>query len=168
MRIAVTYEEESGQIYPHFGHTEKFKLYDTENGKIVSSTVIPTAGTGHSALAQFLIGQGVDAVICGGIGFGMQEALMRESLLVYGGVKGSADDAVQAFLEKRLEFAPHPECAGHEEGEGCGCGHHHEHAESSCGCGHHHAHQESGCGCGHHHAHQEGDCGCGHHHGAEA
>ena len=89
MRIAITYDEETGQVYQHFGHTEKFKLYDTDNRKILSTTVIPTAGSGHAALAQFLIGQGVDAVICGGIGLGMQEALMRESLLVYGGVKGS-------------------------------------------------------------------------------
>ena len=153
MRIAVTYDEENGQVYQHFGHTEKFKLYDVDNGKLVSSLVIPAGGVGHEALAQFLIGQGVDAVICGGIGLGMREALMRESLLVYGGVKGSADEAAQAFLEKRLEFDPNAGCAGHEQGEdegGCGCGHHHEHAEGDCGCGHHHEHAEGDCGCGHH------------------
>ena len=141
MRIAVTYEEESGQVYQHFGHTEKFRLYDVKDGKILSSLVIPSGGVGHGALAQFLAGQGVDAVICGGIGLGMQEALMRENLLVFGGVKGSADEAVQAFLEKRLAFDPGAGCVGHEHGEGegedCGCGHHHEHEEGGCGCGHH-------------------------------
>ena len=176
MRIAITYDEENGQVYQHFGHTEKFKLYDTDNKKILSTTVIPTAGSGHAALAQFLIGQGVDAVICGGIGLGMQEALMRESLLVYGGVKGSADEAAQAFLENRLEFDPNVGCIGHEDStdEGCGCHHHDADAaeEGGCGCGHHHEHEhaEGGCGCGHHHGaeHAEGGCGCGHHHGAEA
>ena len=34
MRIAVTYE--NGEIFQHFGHTEQFKLYDVENGKIVA------------------------------------------------------------------------------------------------------------------------------------
>ena len=34
MRIAVTYE--NGEIFQHFGHTEQFKLYDIEDGKIVS------------------------------------------------------------------------------------------------------------------------------------
>ena len=32
MRIAVTYE--NGQIFQHFGHTEQFKVYDIEDGKI--------------------------------------------------------------------------------------------------------------------------------------
>ena len=35
MRIAVTYE--NGEIFQHFGHTEQFKIYDVEDGKIISS-----------------------------------------------------------------------------------------------------------------------------------
>ena len=35
MRIAVTYE--NGEIFQHFGHTEQFKIYDVENGNIISS-----------------------------------------------------------------------------------------------------------------------------------
>ena len=38
MRIAVTYE--AGQIFQHFGHTENFKLYDVQDGKVISSFVI--------------------------------------------------------------------------------------------------------------------------------
>ena len=34
MRIAVTYE--NGEIFQHFGHTEQFKIYDVEDGKILS------------------------------------------------------------------------------------------------------------------------------------
>lgn len=30
MRIAVTYE--NGEIFQHFGHTERFKVYDVEGG----------------------------------------------------------------------------------------------------------------------------------------
>ena len=33
MRIAVTYE--NGEIFQHFGRSEQFKLYDTEEGKII-------------------------------------------------------------------------------------------------------------------------------------
>ena len=32
MRIAVTYE--NGEVFQHFGHSEQFKLYDVEDGKI--------------------------------------------------------------------------------------------------------------------------------------
>jgi len=53
MKVAVTYE--NGQIFQHFGHTEQFKIYTTENGKIISSEVIDTNGSGHGALAGLLL-----------------------------------------------------------------------------------------------------------------
>lgn len=43
MTIAVTYE--NGQIFQHFGHTQQFKLYDVEDGKIISSKIIDTNGS---------------------------------------------------------------------------------------------------------------------------
>ena len=64
MKIAVTYE--NGQIFQHFGHTEQFKLYAVEGGKILSSEVIDTNGQGHGALAGLLKVIGADVLICGG------------------------------------------------------------------------------------------------------
>ena len=52
MKIAVTYD--NGQIYQHFGHTEKFKIYEVENGAVISAAVADTEGQGHGALASFL------------------------------------------------------------------------------------------------------------------
>ena len=75
MRIAVTYE--NGQIFQHFGHTEQFKIYDVEDGKIVSAKVVDTNGSGHGALAGVLAGIGTDVLICGGIGGGAQMAYIR-------------------------------------------------------------------------------------------
>ena len=49
MRIAVTYE--NGYIFQHFGHTQQFKVYDVEAGKIVAAQVVDTNGSGHGALA---------------------------------------------------------------------------------------------------------------------
>ena len=53
MKIAVTYE--NGQIFQHFGHTEQFKLYETADGKVVHAEVVDTNGSGHGALAGFLM-----------------------------------------------------------------------------------------------------------------
>ena len=69
MNIAVTYE--NGQIFQHFGHTEQFKVYTAEEGKIISSEVVDTNGSGHGALAELLSSLGVDVLICGGIGGGL-------------------------------------------------------------------------------------------------
>lgn len=133
MRIAVTYD--NGEIFQHFGHTENFKIYDVENGKVVSANVISSEGSGHGALATLLSGNKVDVLICGGIGGGAQMALAQEGIKLYGGVSGNADAAVEALLAESLSYNPDVKCDHHGEG--------HEH-HGNCGSG--------GCGshsCGH-------------------
>ena len=68
MRIAVTCE--NGDIYQHFGHTERFKIYDVQDGKVTDSRIIDTNGQGHGALADILRSLHADILICGGIGGG--------------------------------------------------------------------------------------------------
>ena len=125
MRIAVTYED--GNIFQHFGHSEQFKLYDVEDGKIVNTQVVDTNGQGHGALAGFLTGAKVDVLICGGIGGGAQNALAQAGIQLYGGVAGSSDAAVEALLANNLGYNPNVECSHHGHGEGHSCGGH------SCG-----------------------------------
>lgn len=130
MKIAVTYE--NGQIFQHFGHTQQFKLYDAEDGKILSEQVVDTNGSGHGALAGFLKEMQAEVLLCGGIGGGAQAALAEAGIALYGGISGSADDAVKAFLENRLAFDPNVRCSHHEHehgGDGHVCGEH--------GCGEH-------------------------------
>ncbi|KIR03136.1 hypothetical protein P261_01951 [Lachnospiraceae bacterium TWA4] len=122
MRIAVTYE--NGEIFQHFGHTEAFKVYDVEDGKIVNEQVIGTNGQGHGALAGFLSQGQIDVLICGGIGGGAQNALANAGIKLYGGVCGSADEAVKAFLAGKLEYNPNEMCNHHGHGEGHNCGEH--------------------------------------------
>lgn len=124
MKIAVTYE--NGNIFQHFGHTEAFKIYDIQDGKILSSQIVGTNGSGHGALAILLSDLQVDTLICGGIGAGAQNALAEAGIKLYGGTSGSADDAVEALLANKLEFDPNVHCKHHE----------HEHGAHQCG-GHH-------------------------------
>ena len=122
MKIAVTYE--NGQVFQHFGHTRQFKVYEVENGRVTGSAVVDTAGQGHGALAGFLLGGGVDTLICGGIGGGAQAALAQAGIKLYGGVSGDADEAVQALLTGRLDYDANVHCDHHHEGEGHDCAHH--------------------------------------------
>ena len=125
MKIAVTYE--NGMVFQHFGHTEQFKIYETENGQVVSSRIVPTAGQGHGALAAFLAANGVDALICGGIGGGAQMALAEAGIRLYGGVQGAADEAVAALLAGTLGYDPDVHCDHHDHEHGTGahdCGGH--------------------------------------------
>ena len=123
MKIAIPYE--NGSIFQHFGHTEQIKVYDVENGQIVKEQVEDTRGSGHGALAGFLSGLQVDVLICGGIGAGAQEALAQAGIKLYGGVSGSADDAVRAFLSGNLNYNPDVHCNHHE--------HHGENEHGHCG-----------------------------------
>ena len=127
MKIAVTYENE--QIFQHFGHTEQFKVYEVEDGKILSSKVVDTNGQGHGALAGLLGAIGANVLICGGIGGGAQMALAEADIKLYGGVSGSCDEAVKALLAGTLGYNPNVRCNHHDHhGEGHTCGDH--------GCGH--------------------------------
>ena len=128
MRIAVPYD--NGAVFQHFGRTSAFKFYDVENGEIRASAVHSTNGSGHGALAGFLKDNGVDTLICGGIG-GAQTALSQTGIRLYGGVSGSADEAVRALLDGTLAYDPAVRCDHHA--------HDHTHTCGSGGCGH-------GCG----------------------
>ena len=138
MKIAVTYDD--GQIFQHFGKTEKFQIFETDNNGILSSVIVDTNGQGHEALAGFLADRGVDSVICGGIGGGARSALEQAGIYVFGGVGGSPEAAVLAMLNGTLTYSP---------GETCG---HHDHEDGHC-CGrvagndpHQDSGQEYGCG----------------------
>ena len=136
MRIAVTYE--NGLIFQHFGHTQQFKVYDVQDGKILASEVVDTNGSGHGALAGVLTALNADVLICGGIGGGAQMALAAAGVQLFGGVSGSADAAVEALISGNLLYNPNVQCNhhGHHHGEGHTCGDH------GCGSNHH---------CGGHH-----------------
>lgn len=123
MKVAVTYE--NGEVFQHFGRTPAFKVYEISDGKVISSEVIDTNGTGHGALAGFLENIGAEVMICGGIGGGAIAAMSEAGIKVYAGASGSADDAVNAYVAGTLpeigdETCDHHEHEGHDEH---GCGH---------------------------------------------
>lgn len=132
MKIAVTYAD--GEIFQHFGHTEQFKIYEIENNQVVKTQILLTEGEGHGALAGMLAENKVDILICGGIGGGAQMALLEADIRLFGGVCGSADDAVNTYLAGKLVYNPNVRCNhhDHEHGEGHTCGSH--------GCGSHSCH----------------------------
>ena len=144
MKIAVTYE--NGNIFQHFGRTEYFKVYEVEDGKILSSEVISSNGIGHGALAGLLADRDIRTLICGGLGGGALNALTNAGIEVCAGASGNADAAVEAYLKGELTDTG-ANCDHHGEGHTCG---HHEGEDHEC-CGGHEG-EEGGCcgggGCG--------------------
>jgi len=148
MKIATTYE--NGNIFQHFGRTEYFKVYEVEDGAVVSSEVIGSNGIGHGALAGLLADQDIQVLICGGLGGGALNALSSAGIEVCAGASGNADEAVAAYLRGELvdtgancdhhhhgEGEDHECCGGHGEGEDHECcgGHGHDEGEDHECCG---------------------------------
>nr|WP_296158382.1 FKBP-type peptidyl-prolyl cis-trans isomerase [uncultured Blautia sp.] len=136
MKIAVTYD--NGNVFQHFGKTESFKVYEVEDNKVVSSEVISSNGTGHGALAGLLANQGIEVLICGGIGGGAQTALADAGIELCSGAQGDTDKAVEAYLNGELVSA------------GTTCDHHHHEEGHSCGEEGHSCGSSCGGGCGSH------------------
>ena len=98
MKIAVTYE--NGLVFQHFGHTQQFKLYTVENGKITSSEVVAQTAAATGRWRCFKT-HGVDTLICGGIGGGARTALAEAGIALY---PGAADAQVEALLAGTLAY----------------------------------------------------------------
>ena len=145
MKIATTYE--NGNVFQHFGRTEYFKVYEVEDGAVVSSEVIGSDGIGHGALAGLLANHDIQVLICGGLGGGALNALTNAGIEVCAGASGNADEAVAAYLRGELvdtgancdhhHHGEGEECCGHGEGEDHECcgGHGHEEGEDHECCG---------------------------------
>ncbi len=150
MRIAVAYD--NGNVFQHFGRTEAFKVYDVENGQVVSSQMVEAGGVGHEALAGLLADRSVDVLICGDIGGGAQAALEEAGVDLCAGAQGDADEAAAAYLKGEFtSTGANYDHLHHEEEEAGGSQQEEEAYEGGCGngCG-------DGCGdgCG-------GCSGCG-------
>lgn len=143
MKIAVTYE--NGEVFQHFGRTESFKVFEVEDGKIISERLVTADGAGHGALAVLLGRENIEVLVCGGIGGGAMNALAQEGIEVCAGASGDAKQAVESYLKGEL-VSNGANCNHHEEEHSCadhGCGEH--------GCGEHGCGEGHGCGgCGNH------------------
>lgn len=156
MKIAVAYEQ--GDIFQHFGKSKHFKVYEAENGTITASHIIDAEGSGHSALSDFLKSEGVDTVICGGIGEGAISALSENGIDLVSGITGSADEAARMYLKGELA-SQGANCSHHEEENHACCSEEEGHACAGHHCGEsseempeenveeeHHCGEAGGCG----------------------
>ncbi|MGN8630651.1 FKBP-type peptidyl-prolyl cis-trans isomerase [Blautia sp. HCP3S3_G3] len=136
MKIAVTYD--NGEVFQHFGRTEHFKVYEVEDQQVLSSTIIDSNGTGHGALAGLLANEGIQVLICGGIGGGAQTALTEAGIELIAGASGNTDEVIETYLKGEL-VSTGSNCHHHDHEEGHSCG------ENGCG-GHGEGHSCGGCG----------------------
>lgn len=108
MKIAVIYE--NGVVFQHFGHCNTVKLYTFDDGTMLDMKVAELNGNGHESVVKFMSDNGVDTVICGGIGDPAVKKLNDKGIELCAGVQGDADQAVMDYLMGRLNFSSQPIC----------------------------------------------------------
>ena len=75
MKFATPYE--NGEICQHFGRAPQFKIFKVTPQGVQEAVIVDTQGSGHEAISEFLAAQGVQAVLCGGIGRSLVLMLFR-------------------------------------------------------------------------------------------
>jgi predicted Fe-Mo cluster-binding NifX family protein len=101
MKIAVATEKE--MVTEHFGHCQGFMIFDTEKKGIVRSEMVPNPGHKPGFLPRFLADLGVDTIISGGMGSAAVELFNGNNIEVIVGIEGSAQAAVESYLEGNLK-----------------------------------------------------------------
>lgn len=116
MKIALTYED--GKVFQHFGHTEKIKIYEINNGNVISESIIDTSTSGHEKLVEVLKNNNIEVLICGGIGQGAKDALSEANIQLFGGVSGNTDEVIKDYMNGNLKYNENVKCEHHHvEGE---------------------------------------------------
>ena len=123
MKIAVSAEGSSldAPVDPRFGRAAYFILVDSESGE-VEALLNASASEGHGAgvqAAQFVVQQGVEAIIAGRIGPNAFQVIDASGIDVYTSQSGTVAENVAAFGAGQLSAqngASGPAHAGRRRG----------------------------------------------------
>jgi predicted Fe-Mo cluster-binding NifX family protein len=119
MLVAVPSETDAGQSSPvagHFGRAPFFVVVDTESGHVKAIENDSSHFGGAALPPELLAANGVQAVLCHGMGLRAINLCAESTLSVYIGTETTVADMVAAFREGRLRAA--------SEADGCVEGHH--------------------------------------------
>lgn len=104
MRIALPLTEDN-QFSMHFGHCDKFALYDVdeENQKVIKKEEIPAPPHQPGLLPRFLAEKGARCILAGGMGTRARQLFEEQKVHVIVGVLGNDPDTiVRDYLAGKL------------------------------------------------------------------
>ena len=102
MKIAIPTVND--ELCMHFGHCEKFIIFETNEAKeIIATEKLTPPPHEPGVLPKWLKGEGADVIIAGGMGMRAQDLFAASGVKVYTGAPtGSAQAIVEAFLNDSL------------------------------------------------------------------
>jgi Mrp family chromosome partitioning ATPase/predicted Fe-Mo cluster-binding NifX family protein len=121
MKIAVPVD--GGKVSGHFGHAEKFAIFDVDCSSSAISGSVEAAPPPHEegVLPEWLRDQGVNLIIAGGLGVKAQKLFGEMGIDV---LTGAPQDEPASVVRSHLDgtFKPGVNVCGQDSGEGAGGG----------------------------------------------
>ena len=124
MKVSVPTRDENGLdgiVEQHFGRAPMYTIIDTETGevKVISNDSEHTGGVGLPP--EHLHKNGVDIMLCGGLGFKAVRMFEEYGIEVFVGAGGTVRDTYEAWKAGKLQNATAENaCSEHGHGD-----HHH-------------------------------------------
>lgn len=97
MKIALA--AEGNNVCGHFGHCERFALYDSETK---AWEYVDNPGHQPGYLPEYLSGLGVELVIAGGMGAMAQELFAQRNIKVIVGIQGNLKEVIDLYEKDNL------------------------------------------------------------------
>ncbi len=101
MKISIP--TDGNDVSAHFGRCPEFTIAEIKNNSAVNKQRIGNPGHSPGAIPQFLKENGVDCLICSGIGRRAIDLFLEYDIQVLQGVAGNIDDVIDAYLNGTLE-----------------------------------------------------------------
>lgn len=101
MKIAVACEGKV--ITEHFGHCEKFSIFEAQGKQLVKEEFASNPGHKPGFLPVYLYEKGVNVIISGGMGGGAVDIFNEKGIEVILGASGNARAAAEDYLQGKLK-----------------------------------------------------------------
>ena len=109
MRIVVPVEQDT--VSASLAHSEGFRFFEDDHGRIVRRFYAPLTASGDAAAAVDTLEEyGVDALICGALPGDERLLTATAGIMLFPGFSGGAEDAVLDFLSGAVARDPNNKC----------------------------------------------------------
>ncbi len=114
MKIAIPSSMPGGldaTLNPHFGKTQVFTIVETSKNEIKDVNLVHQEGPHSCAgVVELLKSAGTDVAIVGGIGGRPLAVMLQLGIKVYTGATGTIKEAINAFLDEKLQEISQSTC----------------------------------------------------------
>ena len=100
MRIAIPVFQ--GRVSPVFGAAQRLKIWEVQENEINSQELLTISTVAPYMRPQWLKSQGVEVLLCGGIGQRMKMLIESCGIKVVPWVAGVVDDVLEAYLNNTV------------------------------------------------------------------